>query len=62
MTRDTQLLTPREVAERLRVSPKTVRRWVRKRTLDVCILPSGRYLIPVQAIEEVETIRARDAT
>jgi excisionase family DNA binding protein len=45
------LLTPEEVAERLRVSPRSVRRWIAAGKLAAVILPSGRVRIDEAAVD-----------
>jgi excisionase family DNA binding protein len=47
----TNLLTPEEVAERLRVSPRSVRRWIADGKLSAVTLPSGRVRIDEVAID-----------
>jgi excisionase family DNA binding protein len=47
-------LSVAELARRYRVSPSTVRRWLRQERL-VCVrLPGGTYRIPLAAVEELE--------
>lgn len=43
-----------ELALRYRVSPSTVRRWLRQKRLVSVRLPGGTYRIPVAAVEELE--------
>ena len=50
---DETLLTVQEVAERLRVNPETVRRWLRQRRLRGALLGGDRagYRIPESELE-----------
>lgn len=47
------LLTAAEVADRLRVSPKTVLRWARTDAIDHVKLPGGHYRFPRAAVEAI---------
>ncbi len=46
----TYLLSPREVAHLVGVSPRTVRRWAARGQLEAVRLPSGRWRIPEEAV------------
>lgn len=46
----TDFLTVAEAAAALRLTPRTIRRWVADGKLDAIILPSGRVRIPTAAI------------
>jgi excisionase family DNA binding protein len=52
------LLTIKEVSEELGVSPKTISRWVHDKKFEVVELPSGRYRIDREVLEEMR--RERD--
>lgn len=45
-------LTPDEAADRLRVTGRTIRRWVADGKLRAVTLPSGRIRIPEEALDE----------
>ena len=47
------LLTPAETAQQLRVSPRTVRRWLVEGRLVGVRLPSGRWRVPVEALPDL---------
>ncbi len=47
-----RLLTAREVAERLGVSPETVLRWVRRRELTAIKLPGGAIRFQEHVLDE----------
>lgn len=51
MARNHPLLTTSEVAERARVSPETVRRWVREGHLPAVTLPAGTLRFRVEDID-----------
>jgi excisionase family DNA binding protein len=53
-----RLLTTREVAIILRVSPETVLRWVRRGKLDARRLPGGELRFPEQALQDWLAARA----
>jgi excisionase family DNA binding protein len=55
------LLTAREVADRLDVSPGTVLRWIRRGDLPAIRLPGGRLRIAENALDEWLAARATDA-
>lgn len=44
--KDTPLLTTREVAELLNVSPRTVTNWIRAERVPFVRLPGGEYRVP----------------
>ena len=48
---DRTLLTRREVAGELRISPKTLSRWIEDGKLPVVRLPSGRFRIRRSELE-----------
>lgn len=54
MTQVRPNLTASEVAERLDVTPETVRAWAHSGRLRCIKLPSGRMRFPVEAIEAIE--------
>lgn len=41
-----------EVAAKLRISPLTVKRWIKQGKLQAFVLPSGLYRIPKEALSE----------
>ena len=58
-TTDRPTRTTREVAERLRLNPLTVQRWIREGKLQATKLPGrGGYRIPISEIERLETTEA----
>jgi excisionase family DNA binding protein len=57
-----QYVSPPELAELVSRSPMTVRRWLEAGLLPSVRLPSGRRLIPGEAVEKLLTpTPARDA-
>jgi excisionase family DNA binding protein len=50
LAEDEELLTPREVARRLRVSEETVRRWAIQGKIRGIQLVSGRWRIPASEL------------
>ena len=54
------LLTPKEVAELLRVHPATVTRWIRLGQIRAVRLPAGTYRIPSEEVERLLREARRD--
>jgi excisionase family DNA binding protein len=50
------LLTPNEVAELLRVHPATVTRWIRLGLIEAMRLPGGTYRIPRSELERLREV------
>lgn len=44
---------PTEVARALGVSDATVSRWIKKGKLEAVRLPSGRPIVPAEAVEQI---------
>lgn len=59
MLKEDRYLTVEEVAKRLRVTPWTVREWVKAGRLSA-IKPSQQYLISESALEEFERASGND--
>lgn len=57
-----ELLTPQEAAERLRVTDKTIIRWCRTGRLRSVALPSGRFRIPADALDEFTVAEPTEAS
>ena len=49
----TKLLTPQEVSECLRVSQRTVERWLRDGTIPRIKLPSGKWRISEEVVKHI---------
>jgi excisionase family DNA binding protein len=47
-----QLLTTQEVAELLRVSPRTVQNWIKRDQVPFLELPGGEYRLPLAGLLE----------
>lgn len=63
MAPDTQLLTPAEVAEHLRLKPGTVLRYIRRGELPAVNVATGRRKLPLYRVRSddlAEWIAARD--
>lgn len=50
-----ELLTPQEAADRLKVHPRTIKRWAADGKIPAIELPNGRLRIPADAVEAVLT-------
>ena len=48
------LLTIKEVAEELGVSPKTIGQWIRSKKLEAIELPSGRHRVNREVLEAMK--------
>jgi len=53
----TKFLTPNDVANRLQVSPRTIRRWMRDGELPAILMPSNDYRVDPQDLARWEAER-----
>ncbi len=57
---DVHWLRTSEVARRLKVDPRTVRRWLEARRMDYIQLPGGERRIPLSELERVLMVYPRE--